>query len=327
MKCSIVIRAFNEEAHIGRLLTGIVRQTVKDVEIILVDSGSTDATVAIASRFPVRVVTITPAEFTFGRSLNRGIAATTGDIVVLASAHVYPEYDNWLETLIAPFSDPRIALVYGKQRGNATTKYSEAQVFRKWFPDESNPDQDHPFANNANAAIRRSVWETLPYDESLTGLEDLDWAKRVLERGHKLAYAAPAEIVHVHDETWPKILNRYRREAIAMKHIFPAQQFRFWDFVRLLTGNVISDMRHGVRDRVFWRNAGSIVRFRLMQFWGTYRGFAKPAVVDERLIAKFYYPSLPSPASPASGGGQRIEYSDPAPTGDSVPEPRKKRIG
>ena len=43
-RCSIVIRAYNEAAHIGRLLDGIQSQTVKDVEIILVDSGSTDAT-------------------------------------------------------------------------------------------------------------------------------------------------------------------------------------------------------------------------------------------------------------------------------------------
>jgi len=42
--CSIVIRAFNEEQHIGKLLTGILQQTIQDREIILVDSGSTDAT-------------------------------------------------------------------------------------------------------------------------------------------------------------------------------------------------------------------------------------------------------------------------------------------
>ena len=48
MNCSIVIRAYNEEKHIGRLLEGIRQQTLKDVEIILVNSGSTDQTVSIA---------------------------------------------------------------------------------------------------------------------------------------------------------------------------------------------------------------------------------------------------------------------------------------
>jgi rhamnosyltransferase len=50
MNCSLVIRAYNEEEHIGRLLEGISHQTVRDVEIIQVDSGSTDATASIAAR-------------------------------------------------------------------------------------------------------------------------------------------------------------------------------------------------------------------------------------------------------------------------------------
>ena len=70
MNCSIVIRAYNEEKHIGRLLEGIRHQTLKDVEIILVDSGSTDSTITIAESFDARIIHIRSEEFTFGRSLN-----------------------------------------------------------------------------------------------------------------------------------------------------------------------------------------------------------------------------------------------------------------
>lgn len=77
--CSLIIRAFNEEPHIGRLLEGVRRQTMQEVEIILVDSGSTDATSVIATQYGATVMHIPPAEFTFGRSLNLGLsAATTG---------------------------------------------------------------------------------------------------------------------------------------------------------------------------------------------------------------------------------------------------------
>ncbi|WP_416672062.1 glycosyltransferase family 2 protein [Egbenema bharatensis] len=172
-KCSIVIRCYNEEQHIGRLLSGLVQQTVQDIEMIVVDSGSTDATVAIASQYPIKLVSIRPEDFSFGRSLNLGCEAATGEFIVIASAHVYPVYKDWLEQLLKPFASPDIALVYGKQRGNEITKYSEHQVFATWFPDRSNPHQSHPFCNNANAAIRRLLWEQVPYDETLTGLEDL----------------------------------------------------------------------------------------------------------------------------------------------------------
>jgi rhamnosyltransferase len=164
--CSIVVRAYNEEKHIGKLLRGILAQTIQDVEIVLVDSGSTDKTVEIASEYPVKVIHINPEDFSFGYSLNQGIQACSNEFVVIASAHIYPVYPDWLETLLKPFNDPEVALVYGKQHGNETSKYSEHQLFLQWFPDGKTTQQEHPFCNNANAAIRKSLWEKFPYDET-----------------------------------------------------------------------------------------------------------------------------------------------------------------
>jgi len=288
--CSIIIRSYNEEKHIGRLLTGIMEQTVTDVDIILVDSGSTDATVAIASHFPVRILHIAPEDFSFGRSLNLGCAAAEKEIIVLASAHVYPVYNDWLEKLLAPFSDPNVGLVYGKQRGGATTKYSEHQVFAQWFGETSNPKQRHPFCNNANAAIRRTLWQERRYDEDLTGLEDLDWANDITRKGFYLAYAAGAEIIHLHDETPRRIFNRYRREAMAHKTIFPDQRFTSLDFVKLAATNMASDYYHAWHDDLLARNLLSIPVFRLCQFWGTYRGFARQGPITSQLKQTFYYP-------------------------------------
>lgn len=288
---SIVIRCYNEEQHIGRLLSGVTQQTVRDVEIIVVDSGSTDATLSIASRYPVKILTIRPEEFSFGRSLNIGCQAAGGEFIVIASAHVYPVYRDWLERLLAPFADPAVALVYGKQRGDENTKYSEHQVFARWFPDAPKPDQNYPFCNNANAAIRRELWGRLPYDEELTGLEDIDWARRATQLGYKIVYAPDAEVVHVHDESPRRIYNRYRREAIALKRIFPQERFGPWDFVRLFAANVASDYYHAWHDGVLWRNLASIPVFRLMQFWGTYRGFKQHGPVTSKLKQTFYYPN------------------------------------
>src|SRR5687767_7757499 len=133
-KASIIIRCYNEERHIGRLLDGVLCQTVQDVEIIAVDSGSTDGTLSILSQYPVTVLNIRPEDFSFGRSLNMGCQAASGEFIIAASAHVYPVSKHWLESLLAPFADSRVALVYGKQMGNEVTKYSEQQVFAQWFP-------------------------------------------------------------------------------------------------------------------------------------------------------------------------------------------------
>jgi len=289
-RCSVIIRSYNEEKHIGRLLSGIMEQTLKDVEIILVDSGSTDATVSIASRYPVKVVSIKPEDFTFGRSLNIGCEAARGEFLVFASAHVYPVYPDWLERMIGPFQDPQVALTYGQQRGNTTTKFSEHQHFAKMYPGESNHRQDSPLCNNANAAVRRSLWEDHPYNEELPGLEDLDWATWAVSQGYLLSYVAEATIIHVHDETPKQVFNRYRREAIALNWIQPEQHFSLLDFVRLFVSNVFSDIWHALDERVLTRVWREIFWFRWMQFWGTYQGFRYIGPLTRELKKAFYYP-------------------------------------
>jgi glycosyltransferase involved in cell wall biosynthesis len=268
-----------------------MQQTVRDIEIILVDSGSTDATLSIANRYPVRVVYLSPDEFSFGRSLNVGCQAARGKYLVFASAHVYPLYNDWLEQLIAPFKDPKVALAYGRQLGGDCTKFSEHQVFAKWFPGEANLKQKHTFCNNANASIRQELWEQIPYDEELTGLEDLDWAKKAIAQGYHLAYVAGAEIVHLHNETPARIYNRYRREAIALKKIFPEEKFTLWDFSLLFMGNVASDSYHAIISQSVLDNFKSILVFRFMQFWGVYRGFSQKDPVTSILKRTFYYPN------------------------------------
>lgn len=314
MFISVIIRCYNEEQHIGRLLSGIMKQTIRNIEIIIVDSGSTDATVSVASRYPVKILSIKPDEFSFGRALNIGCRAATGEFIVIASAHVYPIYQDWLEQLLAPFAESNVALTYGKQRGCETTQYSEHQIFAAWFPDESNSthQQSHPFCNNANAAIRRDLWQQYCYNEDLTGLEDLDWAKRVMQAGYQIVYVPEAEIIHVHQETPRRIYNRYRREAIALKQIYPQEHFHLWDFIRLFAANTFNDYYHAWHDQCLKQNLLSIPLFRLMQFWGTYQGFAQRGLVNSQLQQTFYYPrglSRPSASSTDNEHRQVINYA------------------
>ena len=289
MNCSIVIRAYNEERHRGRSLEGIKQQTVKDVDVILVDSGSTDSTVAIAESYGARIVKIPSVEFTFGRSLNYGIKAARREFIVMASAHVYPVYPDWLEALLNLFQDERVALAYGKQRGPEFAKFSEQQIFHQWYPDVSKLRQETAFCNNANAAIRKSLWEKNPYDETLTGLEDLAWAKWAKEQGHDISYVAEAEIIHVHNETPHGVYNRYRREAMALRKIYPEAHFNFYDFLRLTTTNILSDLWHAMRERVLLKNISSIFWFRFMQFHGTRMGHRETSLVTPQLRETFYY--------------------------------------
>ena len=310
MVCSLIIRAFNEERSIGRLLEGVRRQSLRELETILVDSGSTDATPAIATQYGARVVHIPPAEFTFGRSLNLGLAAASADLAVIVSAHVYPVYPDWLECLLAPFADSHVALTYGKQRGDAHSKFSEQQVFARWFPEESVPRQAGPFCNNANAAIRRSAWKAHPYDETLTGLEDLAWARWAVEQGHAIAYVSEAEVIHVHHETPGGVLNRYRREGMAFKKIYPEAHFSLYDFGRNVLSSIGFDLLHAARENQLARSLADIFWFRTAQIWGTYQGYRHSSLLTPDLRQTFYYHVGWQKDEPAKRDVEPIRYNE-----------------
>src|SRR3546814_3431064 len=78
-----------------------------------------------------------------------------------------------------PYTTLFRSLTYGKQRGNENTHYSEHQVFAKWFPENSDPCQAQPYCNNANAAIRRSLWQKSPYDRSEEHTSELQSLMRI----------------------------------------------------------------------------------------------------------------------------------------------------
>lgn len=316
--CSIIVRSFNEEKHIGKLLKGIeLQKNNSDIEVILVDSGSTDHTVKVAREYGARIVNIRPEEFSFGRALNVGCQIAKGDFLLFASAHVYPLYTDWIERMLAPFKNEKVALVYGRQVGNEISKYSELQLFKKWFPSVSSYEQNIPFCNNANAVVRRTLWETQPYDEQLTGLEDLDWATKIQEKGYVIAYEAFAPIVHVHEETPSRIKNRYRREAIALKNIRPEEEFSFWSFIRLTNSNIWSDAMHAIHERKFFTEISSIIMFRTLQFWGTYIGYNTKSKPDETIRMRMYYPNdfrkklfQKREEESRMGFGDKINYSE-----------------
>ncbi len=220
-----------------------------------------------------------------------GCEKAKGEFLVIVSAHVYPVHCDWLEKILLPFSKEDVGLVYGKQRGNDATKFSEHQIFYNWFLDKSNWNQSHPFCNNANAVVRKEVWQKLKYDENLTGLEDLSFAKYLISDGYKIAYEAEAEVIHVHNENASNIYNRYFREAIAMKEIFPQQKFSVFDFFHLYIKNSIADTCEALKEHSLLKNIYWIFLFRLMQFLGTYKGSNSHGIISWKLKEKFYYPN------------------------------------
>lgn len=292
MLASVVIRTYNEERYLNELLSAIAKQKneVVDREVVIIDSGSTDATLEIARSHNCRITHIEKSEFTFGRSLNMGCEFANGDFLVFVSGHCIPASDTWLDELCKPLHDGVADYSYGRQVGRDTTKYSEDRHFEKWFPEYSKLPQEGFFCNNANAAVTRSAWELFKFNEELTGLEDMFLAKLLVETGRKVAYAATAPVYHIHDETWKQVKIRYEREAYALQRIMPEVQFSFSDFVRYFISGVMADSASAIRDKVFMSKFGEIVLFRFYHYWGTYKGNHEHRKLSTKMKKQYFYP-------------------------------------
>jgi len=292
MKVSIVIRTYNEQRHLGALLQGISEQQGEGLEIetVIVDSGSTDDTLKIAARYPVRVVPIKKEEFSFGRSLNIGCDAATGEALVFISGHCIPTGPHWVAQLVAPLGHKDVVYTYGGQIGNEDSHFSECQIFGKYFPAVSKLPQEGFYCNNANAAMLKSVWQHHRFDEELTGLEDMHLAKRLVAQGYKLAYVAPASVYHLHSESWSQVRRRFEREAIALQHIMPEVTLSRADVCRYFFSAVLLDFGAALQQRCLRKHFRDILAYRFMQFSGSHSGNHFHRQMSRELKEGYFYP-------------------------------------
>lgn len=293
MKASVVIRTYNEEKYLDRLLTAVMAQRSDrfEIETVLIDSGSTDRTLEIAQKHGCRITHINKSDFTFGRSLNMGCDFATGDFLVFVSGHCFPVDENWVHELVSPLADGLCDYSYGRQLGKETTKYSEYQHFSKHFPEHSKLPQHGYFCNNANAAITRKAWQHYKFDEELTGLEDMHLAQKLVNDGGKVGYVATAPVYHIHDESWRQVRTRYEREAYALQQIMPQMHFTLGDFFRYFTASLLKDASAALSDKLLLRKFGEIFMFRLMFYWGTYRGHHEVRKLSAEMKRKYFYPT------------------------------------
>jgi rhamnosyltransferase len=293
MLVSVVIRTLNEETYLRELLTAIHRQEQTDfsVEVVIVDSGSTDRTLEIAESFGARITTIQKSGFTFGRSLNLGCDFANGDIFVLISGHCIPVNNDWLANLIAPLMSGDAGYSYGRQRGRNSTKYSERQLFDKYFPASSRLQTEEFFCNNANSAILKSVWEKYSFNEEVTGLEDMYLSKQYVADRGVIAYVAEAPVFHIHNESWSQTKRRYEREALALQVIMPEVHVSLIDTIRYISSAIRSDFVAALRERVLIRYAASIVSFRFAQYAGSFLGNKRHRKVSQKRKESYFYPT------------------------------------
>jgi len=230
---SVVIPVLNGGADLVRCLQAITRQEIDDeLEVLVVDSGSSDGSADAARNFGARVHEISPTEFGHGRTRNLGAELAGGDVLVFTSQDAYAADESWLASLIAPLrTDRRVAGVYGRQlpHANATPpeRYfldflygSEPRVQR--LDGEHEPSFEQTLFSNVNSAIPRDVWREFPFADDLIMSEDQEWSRRVLQAGYELIYEPRAAVSHSHRYTIAGAFRRFFDSGVSAERSYAA---------------------------------------------------------------------------------------------------------
>jgi rhamnosyltransferase len=231
---SVLIPVRNGGDELVRCLEAIAAQQIDTgVELLVIDSGSTDGTPERARSHGARVHEIGADEFHHGTTRNLAAGLAKGDILVWTTHDAYPEDAHWLDRLTAPLrsGEPRIAGVYGRQIAHHDATPPEryfldflygpnARVQRAAGVDELT--METTLFSNANSAMPRELLERFPFADDVLIAEDQDWSRRMLLEGYAIRYEPLAAVRHSHPYTLFTAFRRFFESGVAGSRTFLA---------------------------------------------------------------------------------------------------------
>lgn len=237
---SVVIPVKNGIDTLPSCLDGLFGQTVKDrMEVIAMDSGSTDGTLELLSKYPVRVHHVPKGEFNHGETRNQGINLAKGTFVVLTVQDATPASDDWIELMLSHFDNPEVAGVCGQQivRSDADknplqwfTPASEAKPFLVQFSNSKDfttlpgrKKHEYCYWDDVTAMYRKSIKEKIPF-KKLMFSEDTLWANDALTMGYAIVYDYRARVYHYHHQNFKFYFKR--------TYIISYQNYKFYDYIK-----------------------------------------------------------------------------------------------
>lgn len=233
--CTLLIPTKNAGELFKRVLAGLQSQTCwADVEFLVVDSGSTDDTIALAKAAGARVTQIPPAEFNHGATRDFGISMASTNRIILTVQDAVPRDAVVIENLLKALDEDGVAGVYAHQIAQPDADVITTRNLERHYTGRServvqqiqgvahylslHPSLRHALCNfdNVCSALRKDVWEQEKFGRVNFG-EDIDWAERVLKRGYKIIYEPKAGVIHSHDRP---ISYEYKRTYVCHRKLY-----------------------------------------------------------------------------------------------------------
>lgn len=273
MKISVIIPVFNEEKVISECLTSFLRQTWKELEIIIVDDGSTDATVNIAKDFPVKI--LFQEHLGPGKARNKGAEVASGEILVFVDADM--TFDSkFVELLTKPIRSGQVIGTFSKYEYvlNKDNVWSKCWNINKGLPINKMHAANYPDTQSVFRAILKKEFDRVGGFDSVGYIDDYTLSKKL---GVLAVSAKGAIFYHKNPENLGEV---YRQARWIGKSEYKNRKIRV-EFIM----KVISIIRYSLPFTLI--NAlYKALRFRLPQF--IYFKFIYDFAIEVSLFKSFF---------------------------------------
>ena len=183
---SVIIPSYNCAAFLPKAIRSVLAQTYSDLEIVVVDDGSSDGTEAVVQPFLAQIHYIRQQNKGLPGARNTGIQASTGEFIALLDAD-----DSWLphklEVQLARFADPATGIVYS----DLAVEYADGHTLASYLSDRPLASEGYIFENYLRSrflfpstmVLRRSLFDQCGlFDEEMLACEDIELFARMCLR-------------------------------------------------------------------------------------------------------------------------------------------------
>jgi rhamnosyltransferase len=218
-KISIILPTLNAGKSLPGLIDTMRRQSLQPLEIIVVDSGSSDGTAETARAAGWVVTKIPGSDFQHGRARNLGAGLARGELLVFLTQDVLPADEQFLANLVRPLIENKASASAARQVASPGASPLETYARETNYPAQSSIRSAEDiqsmgvmayFFSNAASAVDRATFEALGgFPQDVIVNEDMLFCARLLRAGQRVAYQAEALVYHAHDYSLREQFQRY----------------------------------------------------------------------------------------------------------------------
>lgn len=269
MKLSVIMRTKNSDWVVEQALHALHSQTTKNIELIVVDSGSTDRTLEIIRRYQPILIEVAATAYIPGAVLNQAIERASGDILIFQNSDAVPLHAFSLERLLKPLREDNVVATFARQVPRPEAASWVRRDYERSFP-ASGPSPHWMPLSLPFAAMHRWAWEKHRFHSAAWGSEDVEWGVWARRQGYIVQYVPQCVVMHSHNYTLHEIFGRRFIEGEADAFIHEGRTSSI-PLMKRIFGSTARDLVYllGIRD---WSAIPMAPIRRTAFHWGYYRG-------------------------------------------------------